>query len=178
MPTMRAPTSTIPQSIAALVVDPDPESRSQFAQALIRAGFAVVAVNGFHPARQLIAEKPPAVLVTALKLREYNGLHLVLRARDAAPHTAALVTSADPTIDIKKEICGAGAAYVLQPVADEDVVACTFRVLFRGSASEPVEPPFERRAAERRKAGIVSPDRRTADRRRTIDTLLQTVQFG
>jgi DNA-binding response OmpR family regulator len=177
MPSALASTNST-LSIAVLVVDPDPVSRTHTVDVLTRAGFTVMATNGFEPARQLIADKRPLILVTALKLGKYNGLHLVLRARIAAPYTAALVTSADPTIDMTREIWEAGATHVPQPVADQDLVACALRALFRSSPSERVVPPFERRAAERRKQEVDVPERRLSERRRTFESLTQAIHFN
>jgi hypothetical protein len=111
-----------------------------------------------------------------LKLGDYNGLHLVLRARVASPQTAALVTNSDVAIDLSKEVFEAGGAYILFPVTAQDLVACALRMLFRGPSSNRVEPPFERRVSERRSEGTNHvPDRRLAERRRDLTSLMQSL---
>lgn len=165
--------------MSALVVEPDAERQMQVVDALARAGFEVTATDRFDTARRLIAASPPAVIVTALKLGEYNGLHLVLRARVAAPHTAALVTSPDPTLDFSREVSQLGAIFLVHPVTSLDLVACALRLLFRKFPSERVDPPFERRVAERRNRGADHfPNRRVGERRRDAHSLFQALNVG
>ena len=65
------------------------------------AGYQVAAARSFKEGRVAL-EKMPAVLITELKLGEYNGLHLSLRARTAGvpsvvigPDDPVLIRDAD-----------------------------------------------------------------------------------
>src|SRR5215207_8625464 len=65
------------------------------------AGYQVAAARSFKEGR-IALEKMPAVLITELKLGEYNGLHLSLRARTAGvpsvvigPDDPVLIRDAD-----------------------------------------------------------------------------------
>ena len=164
---------------SALVVEPDASRRLRTVAALTSAGFQVIAAAAFDVARRSIVEHPPAVLVTALKLGEYNGLHLVLRARAAAPRTATLVTTDETGGLFRKDAQQAGATFVQDPVTTTQLLAAVFRTMFRTDDSVVVEPPFERRKVERRNALLPhAPDRRLHDRRRNVETLLQAASSG
>jgi len=164
---------------SALVVDPIAASRLRTVTALAGAGFHVISTDAFEAARHQIVVGPPAVLVTALKLLEYNGLHLVLRARAASPGTACLVT-ADERTNFQNDAEQAGATYLVDPVNSAELMAAVFRTLFRSDGSARVSPPFERRRADRRRTSGADhvPDRRLQDRRRDPMTLMLAASAG
>jgi DNA-binding NtrC family response regulator len=73
-----------------LLVDPDPIMRAAIAAAV--AGSARVdACSSFLDARSRLDSNPYDLLVTAVRLREYNGLHLVHLAKHARPEIDAVV---------------------------------------------------------------------------------------
>lgn len=138
-------------------------------------GFHVTVTDTFHAALERL-RIPPDLLLADIRLGEYNGLHLVLRAKSAKNDLAAVVTSAveDPVLRADAEELG--ATFVVKPTTAEELRAAISRTwLRRGQPSaSPIRPPFERRQDERRKAaGLVAIDRRTASRRRSIDQLVQ-----
>jgi CheY-like chemotaxis protein len=73
-----------------LVVDPDPTMRAALAAAVDRSG-RVDACSSFQSARSRLDSNPYDFLVTAVRLTEYNGLHLVHLAKHARPATDAIV---------------------------------------------------------------------------------------
>jgi hypothetical protein len=73
-----------------LLVDPDPHMRA--ALATVADPFARVdACSSFQSARVRLNSETYDFLVTAVRLREYNGLHLVHLAKHAHPALAAVV---------------------------------------------------------------------------------------
>lgn len=172
---MSAAESTFrPSPLTALVVDPNGPNRLRTVLTLESAGFQVASVDSFRAAREMIASAPPAVLVTALKLGEYNGFHLVLRARTAGAGIATLVTSDDPGSAFKKQALETRATLVVDPVTSRDLLAAIFRTLFRSDGTISIEPPFERRMADRRQSpwSLQFPDRRSQERRRNLAVLV------
>ena len=154
--------------IPALVVEAAVDDLVPLVSALTEAGFQVTAAGTFLQARTLLDARPPALLMTAVRLGLYNGLHLVLRGTAVKPDLAAVVTStvADPVL--QREAEALGATFVVTPVEQKDLVAAVLRTLFRTDRSQgPIRPPFERRVLERRTlAESRIPDRRMAERRR------------
>jgi DNA-binding response OmpR family regulator len=164
---------------SALVVEPDPSIRLRTVTALTAAGFHVISTDAFEAARHHIVTEPPLLLVTALKLGEYNGLHLVLRAKTASLRTASVVTADRGAEGFRGEVEAVGATYVVAPVGVSELVAAVFRTLFRPDYAVPVSPPFERRQGERRTgAAEYEPNRRSLERRRDLATLMQLAGSG
>ena len=106
-----------------LVVDDDPAVLRLLKQWLTGAGYAVVACDGFETAKQHLAEIPPDVLLTDVRLGAFNGLHLVILAKEQAPRTVAIAMSAfdDPILRRDAALCGAG--YLVKPFTHEQVLA-------------------------------------------------------
>lgn len=162
---------------SALVVGLNAPERARAAQALSSAGFAVTTIDGFEGARAHLEEHRPAVLLTAVKLGGFNGLHLVLQARASDPSVAALVTIDEPDPVLEAEAARLGATFIVLPITDRELLAAVLRTSFRDRKDQsPLRPPFERRLLHRRVALVAyTPERRRHDRRRDLATLLRTV---
>lgn len=103
-----------PRSV--VVVDGNAPDRTNTVMLLEEAGYRVRAARSFDEAKALLAAECPDILITDLRLGQYNGLHLVLRTRTDYPGMAALVTSrfADPVLEA--EAHRQHAQFVLVPV--------------------------------------------------------------
>jgi DNA-binding response OmpR family regulator len=92
-----------------LVVEPDADLRTRQAVALSRAGHRVTGAASFESARQALKSEAPDVLITAVRLGAFNGLHLIMRARAAHPTLVAILTAhaADPILEAEGRSHGA-----------------------------------------------------------------------
>lgn len=120
----------------------------------------VTALANFSKARSRLTEHPPTLLVTALQLREYNGLHLVHVAAEAGLPTRCVVhtNAVDPLY--AREVRAAGAFYETRarlPVALPAYVAALLPPRDRRETL-----PFDRRQLSRG-------GRRAADRLSAAD---------
>jgi DNA-binding response OmpR family regulator len=93
-----------------LVVTPDADLRRMLAARLSRAA-TVDAVSGFDAARGPLLATPYDLLLTDLRLAEYNGLHLVHLAATMGLPTRAIVFSAGFDPYLASETRAAGAFY-------------------------------------------------------------------
>jgi len=162
---------------SVLVVEPTLSDAISVAATLTKHQFQVTLAETFVKAKERIGSRPPDVLITDVRLAEYNGLHLVLRATAQRERTAAIVLSSSMDEVLRADAESMGATFIVKPVSERDLAAAVFRTLSRQRAvrhvMEPIRPPFERRSLERR--ATVSPiplDRRIRDRRRDFDALL------
>jgi len=73
-----------------LLVDPDPIMRAALAATVDRSA-RVHACSSFQSARSRLESDSYDLVVTAVRLREYNGLHLVYLVKHTHPDTAAVV---------------------------------------------------------------------------------------
>ena len=178
--TPRDPASAIAPALTVIVVEPTLVDIWFAVSGLANSGFHITVAESFLEAKALIDRQPPAVLITDVRLREYNGLHLVLRGKAARPDMAAIVVSAVPDPVLQAEAERMKATFVLKPTTRQEFLAAVYRTLFRSPEdSAPIRPRFERRIAERRlvEKAISKAERRVAERRRRFgaaptDTLL------
>ncbi len=104
-------------SLSALVVDSDPVQLALTARVLTELSYDVLTASTFEDAtRQILTTSKLSLLVSDVRLGEFNGIHLALRARSRHPNVLVIITheSADPTLEFEAKQLG--AAYVLKPV--------------------------------------------------------------
>lgn len=101
-----------------LLVETDIALAMRLTAALGQAGFAVVRAEGFEDALTRLRQARFELLITAVRLGPYNGLHLILRARGEQPRLPAVITSSahDPLVEADAE--SMGAEYLPSPATD------------------------------------------------------------
>ncbi|HUE89010.1 MAG TPA: hypothetical protein VMO26_23260 [Vicinamibacterales bacterium] len=155
---------------SALVVDPALEDLLPVILTMSRLGLHVTAAASFGQAKQLLSSSPPSILLAAVRLGIYNGLHLVLHGKAVRPRMAALVASpaSDPVLRADAEAMG--ATFLVKPIPERELIGVIMQTLFREDlGAQPIQPPFERRLDQRRTTILsFAPDRRAADRRRIV----------
>lgn len=97
----------VPATKEILVVDPN-MSYLHDAQRVLRLLGDVEVCADFTAARSRLIARPPDLLVTNLRLQEYNGLHLVHLAK---PQTRCIVYSTHDDPVLAREVQAAGAFY-------------------------------------------------------------------
>jgi DNA-binding NtrC family response regulator len=167
-------------NVSALIVEPALPEALALASALTACRFDVIVADTFQKAKASIAASPPVILITEIRLADYNGLQLVLRGKSIRPDMAAIVLSDATDMGLQADAEAIGATYMLKPVTAGDLRAAVFRTLgspmIKGRQVNPIRPPFERRRGERRiAADRRHDDRRIADRRRDLTALLRLV---
>lgn len=84
----------------------------------IRASNArVTVVPDFPSAIASFRVSVPDVLVTECRLKEFNGLHLIMRLRAIDPTAVPIILTAYPDPVLEEDAKGMGAAYLTKPVA-------------------------------------------------------------
>jgi DNA-binding NtrC family response regulator len=106
-----------------LVVDDDRAVLGLVEQWLTTAGYAVVACDQFEMAKQQLTETAPAILLTDVRLGAFNGLQLVILAKEQGPQTPAVVMSAYDDPMLRKEASQCGAGYLNKPFTRDQVLA-------------------------------------------------------
>jgi DNA-binding NtrC family response regulator len=93
-----------------LLVEPDPLTRAALSAAGGRSA-RVDACSSFHSARARLNATAYDLIVTAARLREYNGIHLVYLARNAHEPTNAIVYDEQIDPGFAAEVLRARAFY-------------------------------------------------------------------
>jgi DNA-binding NtrC family response regulator len=142
------------------------------AAALAAAGFHVTVSETFASAKDRMAARPPAILITEVCLAEYNGIHLVIRGMGRGHRLSAVVTSEHEDLVLRDAAEKLGATFLVKHVTATELIAAAMRTLLRSDGDRtPLRPPFERRVAGRRADAPVDSatiERRLVDRRKGL----------
>lgn len=109
------------ESCNVLLVDDDRASREAMSEWLRREGFGVIAVSNGDEAIRLIHDGV-AVIVTDLKMPRTDGLTLLHKAKQEAPHAAVILVSGYGTVDAAVAALKDGAFdFLTKPVKPEEL---------------------------------------------------------
>jgi two-component system response regulator GlrR len=106
-------------SYRILLVEPDSRSSAATEQALSAAGYPTVSVRDFNDATRRLAVERPDLLVTAVRLGEFNGLHLVLRCGADHPDMPMIVTGDEEDPALAAEVARYGARFISKSMGRE-----------------------------------------------------------
>lgn len=86
-----------------LVLDDDEHALSGIVELLRDVGHHVTGAATYDAAKRLLAVSPFDLLVTDVRLRSFNGLHLVMQSRSDHPDMAVIIITGydDPLIDLE-----------------------------------------------------------------------------
>ena len=90
------------------------------AQLLAAAGYKVLVAGTFQEGARLLREAVPDLLITDVRLGEFNGLQLVVS--NPRPKAAIVVTAFDDRV-LKDEARRAGADYLVKPLMFDELLA-------------------------------------------------------
>ena len=107
-------TSMAPKQI--LILDDDKNLLEGFAEGLRRNGHFVVACTRFEEARRQLACFVPDILITDVRVGEFNGLFLALLYRRLSPDGRAIVMTAYGDPVLQKEAAQMGAEFLMKPI--------------------------------------------------------------
>jgi DNA-binding response OmpR family regulator len=85
---------------------------------LTDAGYLVADVSSFGAAKNLLHSVSPDLLITEIRLAEFNGLRLAAWARLHNPSLPIIITDASPDPVLKGEAERLGATFVVNPLAN------------------------------------------------------------
>ncbi len=105
-----------------LLVDDDKSLLRMVQDVLTASGHTVVALSDFQTAKNYLALNVPEAIITDVRLGEFNGLQLVILAKQANPAVRAVVMTGYDDIGISKEAERLGATYLVKPVHVLDLV--------------------------------------------------------
>ena len=145
-------------SYRILLVDATSTAPPVAEQALDKAGYRVAAVSTFEQASSQLSLDCLDLLITSIRLKAFNGLHLLLRARADRADLPVIVIG--HIADFTSDIIRYGATFVSDPV-DAALLLRTVSELLAGRA--PRDPTGERRWP-RKPVGLQATIRETAAR--------------
>jgi DNA-binding response OmpR family regulator len=114
----------VPRKI--LVVDDQPAIRSGLKQLLEIAGYQVVVAGSFAEGRFALSEAVPDLLISDVRLGEFNGIQLVATTARAIP---SIIITGFPDPVLEAEARRLGAEFLIKPVESKTLIALIKRKL-------------------------------------------------
>ena len=145
---------------AALIVDVEPRSLFDLSRAFRAAGYRTLGATSFAEAKRLLITEQPHVLVADVRLGDFNGIQLLMLAREVRPGISAVITNPFMDSVLAEETRRLGGVFLVKPL--------DFRDLLEAVQSTPqTRAESNRRQADRRNTAIsgFQPERRIAERR-------------
>jgi CheY-like chemotaxis protein len=115
-------------SARILIVEDNPATRLGMVDLLSRAGYDVSSSATFDHARVTIRDHRPDLLITDVRLGDYNGLQLIIGTRDPVP---TIVVSAYDDPVLEAEARAQNAPYLLKPVTPTVLLQTIEQVIAR-----------------------------------------------
>jgi DNA-binding response OmpR family regulator len=121
-----------------LVVDDDRATRVGLVALLESEGYEVIAADNLKAARKALAEDAPTLLITDVRLGEFNGLHLAAANRRKVP---IIVITGYPDPVLEETARDFDAEFLLKPIKPSGLLSLVERKLSEVAAQEgPFQP--------------------------------------
>ena len=113
---------TVPDKSPArvLLVDADPSALRRVGSRLSDQGYGVVAVSSFEAAKKRFEAINPELVVAAVRLQAFNGLHLAAWLRFHRPSLPIIITHTNHDIVLEADAQRLGATFVVQPLENPE----------------------------------------------------------
>lgn len=112
----RLPGTVMKLPFRILLLDDDPHTLAGLAELLANAGYDVTPSSAFQDARLRLEETAFDLLITDVRLRSFNGLHLVMQCRRALPDMAIMIMTGYDEPLMELEAGRYKASFVRKPV--------------------------------------------------------------
>ena len=96
-----------------LIVEDHEATRQGLRALLTNAGYEVVSASTFAEGRRSLAEQTPDLLISDVRLGEYNGLQLIAAAPLGVP---SIIVTGFPDLVLEAEALKLGAHYLTKPI--------------------------------------------------------------
>jgi DNA-binding response OmpR family regulator len=121
-----------------LVVDDDRATRVGLVALLESEGYEVIAADNLKSARKAMMEDAPDLLLTDVRLGEFNGLHL---AAANLTHVPIIVITGFPDPVLEETAKEFDAEFLLKPINPADLLTLIERKLAAAPPEGPFQPP-------------------------------------
>ncbi|MDQ3347433.1 MAG: response regulator [Acidobacteriota bacterium] len=99
-----------------LVLDDDDNALEGILELLRDAGYVVVGATSFDAAKKLLAAETYDLLIADVRLRGYNGLHLVQQTRRDRPEMGTMIMTGYDDTMMELEAGRYGSAFIHKPI--------------------------------------------------------------
>jgi PleD family two-component response regulator len=119
-----------------LVVSNDTFERLEIEALLLAHGYTVVSASTFEEASGLLQTIPLDLVVTAVRLGAFNGIHLAMRSQWQDPQRTVIVTNESQDASLSEQAESEGVRYVARPLENPEFLANVEEALGRRNSAE------------------------------------------
>jgi len=112
-----------------LIVSNDDVDLAQTLSVLLEAGYDASGASTFDDASRLLAHKLPDLVIADECLGNFNGLHVIMRARARQPNVPAIVTTPMKSRGLEADARSLNVECILKPQEPAEWVASISRAL-------------------------------------------------
>ena len=106
-----------------LVLDDDPHALEGITELLRDSGYDVTPSSSYQESKQLMSETLYDLLITDVRLRGFNGLHLVMQCRREYPEMALMIMTGYDEPLLELEASRYNAQFIRKPIKPPDFLA-------------------------------------------------------
>jgi CheY-like chemotaxis protein len=112
-----------------LVLEDDENALAGIVELLTESGYDVTPAGQYEEAKQLLTKGTYDLLVTDVRLRSFNGLHLVMKVRQESPDTAVIIMTGYDEPLMQLEASRYNAQFIKKPIKASDLLEAAERSL-------------------------------------------------
>ena len=99
-----------------LVIEDDENALAGIVELLTESGYDVTPAAKYEEAKELLSRGTYDLLITDVRLRSYNGLHLVMKVREESPDTGVIIMTGYDEPLMELEASRYNAQFVKKPI--------------------------------------------------------------
>jgi DNA-binding response OmpR family regulator len=110
-----------------LVLEDDENALAGIVELLSESGYDVTAASAYEDAKRILTETTYDLFVTDIRLRAYNGIHLVKKVREESPDTAVIIMTGYDEPLMQLEASRYSARFLRKPIKSADLLEAVRR---------------------------------------------------
>jgi DNA-binding response OmpR family regulator len=119
-----------------LVVSNDVANLIDVLDVLTSAGYQASGAASFEEATRVLAHRSPDLVIADERLGEFNGLHIIVKARAGHPEVAGIVTTPAPNRGLEADARGLNVECVIKPHDPTEWLVPVWQTLNAGHPGE------------------------------------------
>ena len=105
-----------------LVLEDDENALAGIVELLSESGYEVTAASAYEDAKRILSATAYDLFVTDIRLRSYNGLHLVKKVREESPDTAVIIMTGYDEPLMQLEASRYSARFLRKPIKSAELL--------------------------------------------------------
>ncbi len=105
-----------------LVLEDDENALAGIVELLSESGYDVTPASAYEDAKRILSQTTYDLFVTDIRLRSYNGIHLVKKVREESPETAVIIMTGYDEPLMQLEASRYSAQFLKKPIKSADLL--------------------------------------------------------